>query len=87
MPSPCPVTEGIEAWRGRSREWRWRASSLWAGPALRRRGGSVLAPDSLGHPADSTNVWTRIRVVFAEHVLDALPERCAPVALGRVWCG
>ena len=37
-------------------------------------GGGLLPPEPLGHPTDTANAWTRIPVVFAEHVLDALPE-------------
>ena len=47
-------------------------------------GGGVLPPAPLGHPTDTTNAWTRIPVVFAENILDALPERCVPVAVERV---
>ena len=47
-------------------------------------GGGVLPPEPLGHPTDTKQAWRRIPVVFADDVLDALPEACAAVAVERV---
>ena len=47
-------------------------------------GGGALPPEPLGHPTDTTQAWRRIPVVFADDVLDALPEGCVAVAGERV---
>ena len=47
-------------------------------------GGGTLPPDPLGYPTDTTRAWQRIPVVFADCVLDVLPEGCVPVAVERV---
>ena len=47
-------------------------------------GGGALPPEPLGHPTDTTQAWRRIPVVFAEEVLDVLPEQCMSVAVERV---
>ena len=47
-------------------------------------GGGELPPEPLGHPTDTTRAWLRIPVVFADEVLDALPEECVSVAVERV---
>ena len=47
-------------------------------------GGGALPPEPLGPPTDTTEAWRRIPVVFADEVLDALPEGCVPVAVARV---
>ena len=47
-------------------------------------GGGELPPEPPGHPTDTTRAWLRIPVVFADEVLDALPEECMSVAVERV---
>lgn len=47
-------------------------------------GGGELPPEPLGHPTDTTQAWRRILVVFADRVLDALPDEYVPVAVERV---
>ena len=47
-------------------------------------GGGALPPEPLGHPTDTTEAWRRIPVVFADEVLDALPDGFASVAVERV---
>ena len=47
-------------------------------------GGGELPPEPLGHPTDTTQAWRRIPVVYADVVLDALPEQCVAVAVERV---
>ena len=37
-------------------------------------GGGELPPEPLGHPTDTTQAWRRIPVVYADVVLDALPD-------------
>ena len=47
-------------------------------------GGGELPSQPLGHPTDTTHAWRRIPVVFADEVLDALPDECVAVAVERV---
>ena len=60
-----------------------RAADVY-GVALVVLGGGALPPEPLGHPTDTTQAWRRIPVVFADDVLDALPEACVAVAVERV---
>ena len=61
----------------------FRAADVY-GAELVVLGGGELPPEPLGHPTDTTQAWRRIPVVFAEEVLDALPEECVPVAVERM---
>ena len=61
----------------------FRAADVY-GVRLVVLGGGALPPEPLGHPTDTTEAWRRIPVLFAEEVLDALPEGCVPVAIERV---
>ena len=47
-------------------------------------GGGDLPPKPLGHPTDTSNAWQRIPVVFADDVLDGLPEKSVTIAVERV---
>ena len=47
-------------------------------------GGGDLPPEPLGHPSDTSKAWLRIPVVFADDVLDVLPEQHVTVAVERV---
>ena len=47
-------------------------------------GGGELPPEALGHATDTTQAWRRIPVVFADEVLDVVPDECAPIAVERV---
>ena len=60
-----------------------RAADVY-GVELVALGGGALPPEPLGHPTDTTRAWLRIPVVFADEVLDALPNGCVPVAVERV---
>ena len=61
----------------------FRAADVY-GARLVVLGGGELPPEPLGHPTDTTRAWRRIPVVFADEVLDVLPEGCVPVAIERV---
>ena len=60
-----------------------RAADVY-GAELVVLGGGELPPQPLGHPTDTTQAWQRIPVVFADEVLDALPDECVAVAVERV---
>ena len=61
----------------------FRAADVY-GVKLVVLGGGELPPEPLGHPTDTTQAWRRIPTVFADEVLDALPEACVTVAVERV---
>ena len=61
----------------------FRAADVY-GVQLVVLGGGELPPEPLGHPTDTTQAWLRIPVVFADEVLDVLPDECVPVAVERV---
>ena len=61
----------------------FRAADVY-GVQLVVLGGGDLPPEPLGHPTDTTKAWLRIPTVFADEVLDALPEKYLPVAVERV---
>ena len=61
----------------------FRAADVY-GVKLVVPGGGELPPEPLGHPTDTTLAWRRIPVVFADEVLDALPDECVSVAVERM---
>ena len=61
----------------------FRAADVY-GVRLVVLGGGELPPEPLGHPTDTTQAWRRIPLVFADEVLDVLPDECVAVAVERV---
>ena len=61
----------------------FRAADVY-GVKLVVLGGGELPPEPLGHPTDTALAWRRIPVVFADEVLDALPDECVSVAVERM---